>query len=206
MAFHDVKLPDNVERGAQGGPQFKTTILTMSSGFEKRNISWERTRGEWDISYGIGTKEDQEKVLAFFYARRGRAHSFRFKDWTDYQIGRSNPQFLEVADGVKTKFQIFRLYENGAFNYVRPITRPVSSTVEVFLDGALQTTGVSVSSLGVITFSSAPTNGLQVRVRCEFDVPVRFDVDKLNLSATFSGNYAIPSIDIVEVREKLEVI
>ena len=42
MAFHNVQLPEEVERGAQGGPQFKTTVFTLSSGYEKRNVEWER--------------------------------------------------------------------------------------------------------------------------------------------------------------------
>ena len=80
MAFHDVRLDEDIERAAVGGPSFKTSVLQLSSGFEKRNIDWQRARGIWDISYGVDTKTNLEAVVAAFYARQGRAHTFRFKD------------------------------------------------------------------------------------------------------------------------------
>ena len=207
MAFHDVRLSDEVERGAQGGPQFKTTIIELSSGFEKRNIDWERIRGEWDISYGLDRKANREAVLAFFYARQGRAHSFRFKDWTDFEIGNvatTTPQAIATADGVKDKFQITRRYTSGAYTFSRPITRPVPGTVQVFLDGVLQVSGYSVSyTTGIVDFTSPPALDVVVGIICEFDIPVRFDVDKLDLRAFWSGDFSIPAITIVEVREAL---
>jgi len=208
MAFHNVQLPEEVERGAQGGPQFKTTVFTLSSGYEKRNVEWERTRGEWDISYGLDSKANREAVLAFFYARQGKAHSFRFKDWTDYEIGVAStgtPQSIGTGDGTTKKFQIVRKYTSGGYTFSRYITRPVSGTVKIYLDGVEQTSGVSVDlTTGVVTFTSAPASGKVVGVVCEFDVPVRFDVDKLEMKAYWSGDYELPSITIVEVREELE--
>ena len=93
MTFHDTRLPVDIERGALGGPGFKTTISPLGSGKEQRNIDWSRIRSEFDIGYGL---MEQNSVLleatidslhAFFYAREGRAHTFRFKDWADYRIG-----------------------------------------------------------------------------------------------------------------------
>ncbi len=57
--FHEVRMPIDVERGAVGGPGFKTRVLPLESGFEQRNIDWSDTRGEWDLSYGLmNTAED----------------------------------------------------------------------------------------------------------------------------------------------------
>jgi len=205
MAFHDVRLPDYIESGAQGGPRFKTSILTLSSGFEKRNINWERSRGEWDISYGIQSQEDAEDVLAFFYSRQGRAHSFRFKDWTDFKAGSSSsPEIIGIGDGAKDKFQAVRKYSSGSQTYSRPLTRLVTGSVDVYLDGTKQTSGFTVdTSTGVVDFTTAPANGVQVGLVTEFDVPVRFDTDKLDLRAFFAGAVTLPSIDLIEVRETL---
>ena len=86
MGFDEVRLPTNIEIGAQGGPQFNTTIIALSSGFEKRNINWADSKGTWDIGYSIRYKEDLDIVIQFFYARRGRANGFRFKDWSDFEL------------------------------------------------------------------------------------------------------------------------
>lgn len=98
MAFHDTRLPVDVERGALGGPGFKTTVTPLGSGKEQRNIDWERIRSEFDIGYGLMEQESAllgatiDKLLAFFYTREGRAHTFRFKDWSDYRVGdKDNP-------------------------------------------------------------------------------------------------------------------
>jgi uncharacterized protein (TIGR02217 family) len=202
MAFHDTKLSDAVERGAQGGPHFKTNILMLSSGFEKRNIEWERTKGEWDVGYGIDTKEAYSEVLTFFYARQGRAHSFRFKDWSDFEIGDDpTPQEIGVGDTVALTFQIEKRYSNGGYTFHRPIYKPVSGTLRVFFDGVEQFGNWSANYLtGVITFTSPPAGSVSVGVICEFDVPVRFDTDVLNINVEIFSAGAVPQISLVEVR------
>jgi len=205
MAFQDERLPVAVERGARGGPRFKTTIIQLSSGFEQRNIEWERVRGKWDLAYGLDSKANLESVLSRWYTAQGKAHSFRFKDWTDYNIGSSSsPQEIAEGDNSTTKFQIVRRYTSGSYNYDRAITRPVSA-VEVYLAGSLQGSGYTVDyDTGVVTFSTAPGMGVSVGIVGEFDIPVRFDIDELDQVATgWDGNYQLPQINIVEVRESL---
>lgn len=82
--FHDTRLPEHIESGSKGGPEFNTTVIEMTSGREQRNKRWALPRASWDITYGIRDQEDYQLILAFFYARRGRAFGFRFKDWSDY--------------------------------------------------------------------------------------------------------------------------
>lgn len=210
MAFHDVQLPVNIEKGVKGGPGFNTTILELSSGFEKRNINWSRVRGRWDISYGIDSKEDNEAVLAFFYARQGRAHSFRFKDWTDFEIGvdsTDTPQDIAIADGVFVDFQITRRYVSGAFTFAREVTRLVAGTTRVFIDGAEQFADFTVDdNTGVVNFDTAPLNLEVIGIICEFDIPVRFDSDQLDLTGIRDTVYDIPGLDILEMRETLAVL
>lgn len=204
VSFHDVRLPDDVERGARGGPAFNTTVLLLGSGYERRNVNWERTRGHWDLAYGLRTKADAESTLAFFYARLGRACGFRFKDWTDYSIGSTgSPQVIATGGGGATKFQIVRRYTSGGYTYSRYITRPVAGSIKVYLDGVEQVSGFTVNAAtGVITFTGGAPSGV-IGVTGEFDVPVRFDTDDLELQAYVYGNYAMPSVPIVEIREEL---
>lgn len=198
MAFHNVRLPEDVEKGARGGPGFKTTIITLSSGHEKRNIDWQRQRGTWDISYGIQYKEDFEKVIDFFYIRRGRAHSFRFKDWTDFEM---DVTVLGTGDGVRTQFQLNKVYSDAGGSYSRLITRPVAGSLTVFFDGIAVSPSDYTFSLGVITFNTAPGSAVEVSASCEFDVPVRFDMDNLQVQAETFEAAEIPGINIIEVRE-----
>lgn len=197
MAFHDVRLPDQVEQGASGGPSFYTTINPMVSGNEQRNINWQDARADWELSYGIQSYEDFDEVRQFFYARRGQAHSFRFKDWGDYQL---NAEQIGIGDGTSKQFQIIKTYEpGGPAPYVRRITRPVTGTIKAFVDGVQ--TSFTLNPLGVISFVTAPSNGVLIVVTCEFDVPVRFNVDKFALQLSTPDAGAIGSLPIIEVRE-----
>ena len=81
MAFHEVQFPDNISRGARGGPQRRTQIVELASGREERNASWSASRRRYDVSYGVRRADDLHAVVAFFEARLGRLYGFRFKDW-----------------------------------------------------------------------------------------------------------------------------
>lgn len=198
MSFDEVRLPENVEKGAQGGPRFKTTVLSLSSGFEKRNIDWSQSRGEWDVSYGIDSLADLQSVISFFYARRGRARGFRFKDWSDFRVER---QLLGVGDGVQTEWQLFKRYQDtGGGTYDRILKKIVLDTTQVWVNSA-EEVGFSVDiTTGLLTFNTAPANGHIIEFACEFDVPVRFDSDKLDINLETFAAGSLPSIPILELR------
>ncbi len=216
MAFHDTRLAVDIERGALGGPGFKTEITPLGSGKEQRNIDWARIRGEWDIGYGL---MDQDSVLleatinnlkAFFMTREGRAHTFRFKDWADFRIGdyqnaTADNQSIGTGDAVQTIFPIFQRYSDGGINYDRPIELLVVGRVVVLVDNVAQvlTTDYTINNLtGIITFTggSIPGAGADVQVALEYDVLVRFDTDKLVLNLTMFERGSWENIPIIEIK------
>lgn len=201
-AFHDVRLPVDVEKGAHGGPEFKTRILDLDNGDEQRNIQWQRTRGMWDVSYGIQSKAAMQAVIDHFYARYGRAYGFRFKDWADFEI--AGPQSIGEGLSANHLFQIFKDYESGGYHFLRKITRPVVGTLSVWVGGVLKTETADYTvdySTGIITISSAPGDGVDVSVDCEFDVPVRYDTDKLDITSQTADAIQIGSIPIIELKQ-----
>lgn len=199
MSFDEVRLSTNVEKGAVGGPNFNTTILELSSGHEQRNQNWSQSRASYDISYGIQNEDDLYNVLEFFYARKGRARGFRFKDWADYQIV-SRIGFA-TGDGVENDFQLTRTYTSGAVTYVRNISKPVSGTVRVWVNSVEQVSGWTVdTTTGIVTFITPPTDTHTIEWLGEYDVPVRFDSDQLNLSVEIFNAGSIPSIPLIEIR------
>lgn len=199
MSFDETRLPEDVERGAQGGPEFKTTVLTLTSGYEKRNIDWSSTRGSWDVSYGIQSLDDLRDVIAFFYARQGRARGFRFKDWSDYAI--ASKQGIGIGNGTNPTFQIYKRYSSGGIDYDRILKKIVNGSLVVWLDNVIQVSGFAIDyNTGIITFTPAPTAAVVVSVTCEYDVPVRFDTDKLNINMDLFNVGQLPSIPLVELK------
>ena len=70
--------------GAHGGPERLTDIVTLSSGREERNSRWANSRRRYNAGYGVKSRADMQAVLAFFEERRGRFHSFLWRDGLDF--------------------------------------------------------------------------------------------------------------------------
>jgi uncharacterized protein (TIGR02217 family) len=196
--FHEVRFPDRIAVGAVGGPAFSTTVIATASGYEQRNINWAEARGRWNVATGIKRREDVAELIEFFRCRMGRAYGFRFKDHTDF---RALAQLLGTGDGSTTSFQLVKRYTSGPATFTRTIRKPVAGTVKVYRDSVLASTGVTVdTTTGVVTFTSAPAEGVIVTADFEFDVPVRFDVDEQQLLATSAVHHDWAAIPIVELR------
>jgi uncharacterized protein (TIGR02217 family) len=207
MAFHEIRFPDNISRGARGGPERRTQIVELASGEEERNASWTNSRRRYDAAYGIRRADDLAAVVAFFEARNGRLYGFRWKDWGDYKsclpsaVPAATDQTIGTGDGTTTAFQLVKAYSSGAQTWIRSITKPVSGTVKVALDGIAQASGWSVdTATGQIIFTTAPASGVIVSAGFEFDVPVRFDTDRLDVTHDLERLGSITSIPLVEVR------
>jgi len=207
MSFHDVRFPDDISRGARGGPERRTQVVELASGDEERNASWASSRRRYDVAYGIRRADDLAAVVAFFEARNGRLHSFRFKDWADYKsclpsgVPAPADQLIGTGDGTVTTFQLVKRYTSGSQTWVRTIARPVAGTVRVALAGVEQASGWSIDAgTGVVTFAAAPGADVAVRAGFEFDVPVRFDSDALDVTLDIERLGSIASIPLVEVR------
>jgi uncharacterized protein (TIGR02217 family) len=199
--FDDVRLPEDVEQGAHGGPQFQTSVVGLSGGTEQRVQNWEQTRAAWDIGYGIQDDDDFAVVEAFFYARRGKARGFRFKDWHDFICTAEN---IGTGNGTKRTFLFTKTYDDDVAPFVRRITRPIQSTVKVYKDAVLQVSGYTLTVAGgYIKFDVAPANGVVITFDCEFDIPVRFDVDNFDLTLFWRKAGEIPAVPVIEIRDEV---
>jgi len=198
MAFHDVRFPVDIAYGSTGGPEYSTEIVVTHSGYEQRNINWSSARAKYNVAHGVKTQPQLDNLIAFFRARKGRAHGFRFKDWTDYQ---ATNQLIGTGNGVQTAFQLSKTYSSGNITELRSITKPVSVSEKIYLNSVLQLAGYTVDySTGVVTFTSAPANTVLVQSDFEFDVPVRFDTDKLSAALDTYGAHSWNDIPIIETR------
>lgn len=211
MAFHEIRFPLAVSFGSSGGPERRTEIVTLGSGHEERNAPWADSRRRYDAGYGIRSMEDLDTVIGFFEARHGRLHGFRWKDRADHASGAygvpvtSTDELLGSGDGSTATFNLIKHYTSGGATYSRAITKPVEGTVRVAVDGVEQTLAsdfVLDATKGLITFLSGrePGPDLSVTAGFEFDVPVRFDTDFLDISLAGFDAGEIPSIPLVEIR------
>jgi uncharacterized protein (TIGR02217 family) len=206
--FHEIRFPDSISKGSSGGPRRRTDIVTLRSGYEERNAVWADSRREYDAGLGIRDIDDMHEVLEFFEARLGRLYGFRWKDWADYkscapqQTVARNDQTLGTGDGTNITFQLVKAYTSGPTSWTRTINKPVNGTVLVEVNGSL-VSGANYSvnyETGVITFNSAPANGHVVKAGFEFDVPVRFANDHIDISVEQFNAGSAPQVNVIEVR------
>jgi uncharacterized protein (TIGR02217 family) len=198
MNFAETRFPEDISYGSTGGPGFATHIVTTESGHEKRGSNWQSARARYNVAHGVKTEAQLSELIAFFRARKGRAQGFRFKDWTDY---RGTGEIIGTGDNSRTTFQLNKTYISGNDTYSRAITKPVSGSVSLYVDGALQSSGIAFdTTTGEITFDIAPQNGSILSADFEFDVPVRFDTDQLSARLETYGAYSWNDIPLVEIR------
>lgn len=211
MSFHEVRFPTNISRGAQGGPERRTDVVVLGSGFEERNSRWAASRRSYNAGYGVTSLDALYEVIAFFEERRGRFHGFRWRDHVDWKSGAPGAattaldQAIGIGDGEARVFQLRKTYGAAHAPFAREIRKPVAGTVKIAVDGATRTLGTHFTvdtATGVVTFEEgeAPGDGALVTAGFEFDVPVRFDTDKLDINLSGFASGAIPNIPVVEVR------
>lgn len=209
MNFHEVRFPAALSFGSSGGPQRRTEIVKLVNGFEERNTPWEHSRRHYDAGVGLRSMDDLEGLITFFEARRGQLYGFRWKDWSDFKSCRPSEeptcldQEIARGDGVRATFQLVKRYASGDGVYVRPIRKPVAGTVRIGLAGDPKFEGLDFEVnevTGEVTFMVPPDIDVRITAGFEFDVPVRFDTDRILVSAANFNAGEIPTVPVVEVR------
>jgi uncharacterized protein (TIGR02217 family) len=204
MAFHPVRFPLDIALGARGGPERRTDVVTLAGGGEQRNGRWRHSRRRYNAGYGVKSRADMAAVLAFFEERRGRLHGFLWRDGLDHYSGGAVPlptdQVLGTGDGTRTSFQLTKRYGAAFDPYLRPIHKPAAGSVRVAVAGVETASGWTVDvTTGILTFAVPPASGALVTAGFLFDVPVRFDTDRLDVELTSFDGAEVPNIPLVEI-------
>jgi uncharacterized protein (TIGR02217 family) len=205
--FHEVRFPLDIAFGSRGGPVRRTDIVTLASGREHRNGRWADSRRRYDAGLGIRSLDALHAVLAFFEERAGRLYGFRFRDRVDCKSCAPSGQpaatdmVLGEGDGASRVFQLAKTYGSGIAPYRRVIAKAVGGSVRVAVGGAeLPLAGFACDeTTGLVTLTVAPPPGAAVTAGFAFDVPVRFDLDELDIDLSAFEAGAIPQIPLVEI-------
>ena len=207
-AFHETRLPARLAFGCTGGIERRTQVTTLGSGFERRSSPWAQGRRRYLIGTATRPLDDAAELVAFFEARRGRLHGFRFRDPADCKscVPSATPaagdQALGTGDGARKSFALCKTYGAGVTAVVRPIAKPVAGTVKVAVGGVvLAAAAFAVDTVtGLVTLVTAPALGAVVTAGFEFDTPVRFDGDRIDVTLESFNAARVGALALVEVR------
>lgn len=201
MSFHEVRLPARLAFGSTGGVERRTEVVTLGSGHERRSTPWAHGRRRYLIGAGLRSLDDMAALTAFFEARRGRLYGFRFRDFADFKscapgaAVSATDQTIGTGDGETTAFQLVKDYGGSG----REIRKPVAGSVRVAVDG-VEVGFAADEATGVVTLEAAPGAGAVVTAGFEFDTPVRFDADRIEVTLETFEAGRMAAVPLVEVR------
>ncbi|WP_099865113.1 DUF2460 domain-containing protein [Pararhizobium haloflavum] len=207
--FHEVRLPLRLALASSGGPTRRTDIVRLSNGRESRNARWMNARRRYEVGSSVKTLDDLYEIISFFEARRGQLHGFRFRDPLDHKscapglVPSSGDQPLGTGDGETRIFDITKVYGDAGGSSVRRIAKPVAGTIMVARDGVPLSAFeyATDTTAGTITFAdhAVPPPGATLTAGFEFDVPVRFNIDNLDINLTAFRAGQVPTLPLVEI-------
>lgn len=180
---------------------FNTTVIEKKNKAESRNQEWEYPLRRYTVEYPLLNKTLQKQVYGAFLVAKGMRHSFRYKDWTDYQVDSSF-----AYDGTGTTYQIGNIYTFGNQTVQDPIYLPNDGSVTITNpSGAILIEGVGYTvnyTTGIITLLNSPAVGTYAYT-CTFDRKVRFNSDEVQIGSVvyidgFIGTAS--NFELVEVR------
>lgn len=194
MDFHDVRFPLHLAFGTRGGPVRTVDIVELANGTETRNAKRQHSRRQYNAVAGLKSREQVVELLNFYESRFGSLYGFRFHDPLDFEAD----EVLGVGDGERSEFALIKQYGSFPHIYTRRITKPVSGTVNVTVEGVERPVFVDHQS-GVIQFQSPPNVGEIISAKFEFDVPVRFASQSLDIVLDDFGSTQIQDIPLIEI-------
>ena len=200
MSVLNIRFPTDISIGAVGGPGYSTDVVVLGSGHEQRNQNWSAARSSYDVSKAVVTNALRDELIAFFRIAKGRTHSFRLKDFTDFKASTTTGIFLSLG-GVT--YQLQKRYTHAGGTEDRDIVKPVNGTISVYKAGPIllqESVDYTIDyATGVLT-ALGGTPPVPVSWAGEFDVHARFDTDRLRLIGEAAEIFRSQSISVVEIR------
>jgi uncharacterized protein (TIGR02217 family) len=167
MSFLETpRFPENVSLELVGGPGYSTDVVTVRAGYESRNENWSQARHRLVLAHGGILQAQHDALLDHFHAVGGRAHSFRVKNWFDYQMTVANSGLVGLHGTTQVGsfgagygvpvYQICKRYARGALSRVKSIVKPVA-TPTVYRNGVAVAVGVGASQIAIDTTTGKVT-------------------------------------------------
>lgn len=190
MAFlEEPRFPECIKLGFRGGPGFDTTIVTVNSGHESRNLPNANPLAKFDAAQAIKRQSEFEQFLDFWHVMEGPTHGFRVKNWFDFECSITQGQMLPV-NGSATVFQLYKVRTVGSWTRGKKIQKPrlavgLQTFTTLYKDGVQLTYGVGAGqvvfdeSKGLVTFNTAPGASV-LSWAGEYDTPCRFDIKEFS--------------------------
>jgi uncharacterized protein (TIGR02217 family) len=193
MAYLDSFLLPCAGYGWQGGPEFKTTIVEMRNGRERRNADIAYARHSFTAPFLNIDRSKYAQIKQGHLVARGMLHSFKFRDELDFE---AEDEIFGQGDGVEDTFQLRKVSTIDGVSYIRE-TYVIEDDSEILVGGAPAPHTVD-QDRGLVTFTTPPADGALLRGSWRFALWVRFNQDNLPFSID-NVNAINGAVSLIEV-------
>jgi len=187
-------------------PSWNTGVQQAISGRECRLSFYSYPRWKYELTINVArssaaySSTEYQYIVGFFNSLYGQTSTFLYQDADDNYVA---GQEIGVGDGATTTFQLVRSF--GGF--VEPVLAPnYTAGVAVYLNGVLQTSGVTFSEWGdpgnpgQVTFATAPAAGVAITANINYYWPCRMSADDLATSLMLQGMYEIKKFTFISCK------
>ena len=206
--YIDEPIPNCWSWGVTRTPMYRTTVITAASGKTERDQRWKYPQHSYVAPFNNRLQSEVDQLLNYWYSIGGRANTWPLHDHADYKscalpdTPAGDDQPLGIADIGQTDFQVRKVYQTGSIQQERKITRPIESTLIVWVDGA-PVGGWTLEPLGVVRFATPMTGGEVVTAGFEFHVPCAFASDDLDVAIhNRNEDEYISNVGVVMIEDK----
>jgi|SRR5579871_361256 len=184
-------------------PTFSTVVARHVSGREVRNSLYQNPIWQFELTFdgltssasgafvGLGASSLQS-LMGLYLQCQGQWGTFLFTDPTDNAV---TGQMIATGDGATTSFPFSRTL--GGF--IEPVGW-VTSVSAVYLDGASQGSGWSLSAPNSLVFASPPGSGVVVSADFAWAFECRFDDDEADFEQFMANLWTLKSLKFRSVR------
>lgn len=198
MGFISAILDEEVAYGFEGGPEYSTAVVDLENGLEDRDSAWMYPRHKYSAKFDNLPDAAREMIINVFHVTRGKRHSFKFKDWNDFEAVAQPLNVPAAMVGTLLPVQLYKTYTFGTAYTIRPVQALKNAVV--YLAG-VPVAGTLDTELGMFYPAAAWAAGNYTWTG-EFYVWVRFDND-YNPFTINSWQASTASVDVMEDKRKI---
>lgn len=176
-------------------PIWSTRIQKATSGRELRASFYSYPVYQFSLSYEVlrgNALGEIQQLIGFFNARQGSFDSFLYEDPDDNS---ATDQSFGVGNGTRTQFQLVRTM--GGF--VEPVLA-LNGTPTIKVNGSVVSTGFTINSTGLVTFSTPPANGATLTWSGNFYYRVRFVQDSNEFEQFLKQLWQARKVEFISIK------
>lgn len=176
-------------------PEFSTKVQTSASGKDSTAAYWTYPRWTFKLSYELlrgGAETELNTLLGFFLARKGRFDTWLYTDPSDHTV---IGQQIGIGDSSTVAFQLVRTISG----FTEPM-KAINGAPVVKIGGITQTTGWSINSTGVITFTTPPASGAVITADFSYYFRCRFLKDAAEFNQFMADLWELKKCEFISVK------